>query len=287
MFNLDVQSYYHIELVSPWTDKVYDVLITGIASRSTVSELDQSANLKKEFFTEYNLGISKYLLLITDSTVIYTAKAIKQYEPEEVNDEKSFFIPSSLIDYTKTYKYTNAKRYEFNIKAGLVKFDNVLAEDEFIKAVSNSIRKKFEDIEAFASDNLSIQALSTDVISTNEKLTSLESARKKAVDLKNQSAKQYQENIESMERNLYSKTIEMEKSKTEYEAQRVALLSQISEVNLLQSKNEQENLRLNKVKTVMIEMINRIKNGEFLPENFPDFQTIYDMVVNGTTSSNI
>lgn len=286
MFNLDVQSYYHIELVSPWTDKIYDVLITGIASRSTVSELDQSANLKKEFFTEYNLGISKYLLLITDSTVIYTAKAIKQYEPKEVDDEKSFFIPSSLIDYTKTHKYTDAKRYEFNIKAGLVKFDSVLAEDVFIKTVSNSIRKKFEDIEAFASDNLSIQALSTDVISTNEELVSLESARKKAIDLKNQSSKQYQENIESMERNLYSKTVEMEKSKSEYETQRVALLSQINEVNLLQSKNEQENIRLNKVKTVMIEMINRIKNGEFLPENFPDFQTIYDMVVNGTTASN-
>lgn len=278
MAKLDVNSYYHVALASPWLDKVYDVQITGISSVSTMNELDPTANLKKEFFNSYNLSITKYLLLINDSTVIYVAKPIKRFEPVSVEVEKKIFIPETLIDFSATYKYSNSRRYTFDVVTGIKHFDSILDENDFFDRSITSIRKAINNLDDFAADTIGVQVSYTDLITTKQELESVENDRKAIIDKRDMAMKQAKDNQEAMERNLYSKTKEAEKSAVAYEEQRVALVSQINSINAMQVQNETENIALGKIKRIMIEMINKIRDGQMSPESFPTFDELYQQV---------
>lgn len=278
MSKLDVNSYYHVALASPWLDKVYDVQITGISSVSTMNELDPTANLKKEFFNSYNLSITKYLLLINDSTVIYVAKPIKRFEPVTVDVEKKIFIPETLIDFSSTYKYANSRRYSFDVVTGIKHFDSILDENEFFDRSITNIRKAINNLDDFAADTIGVQVSYTDLITTRKELDSIESDRTAIINKRDMAMKQAKDNQEAMERNLYSKTKEAERSAFAYEEQRVELVSQINSINAMQAQNEVENIALGKIKRIMIEMINKIRDGQMSPESFPTFDELYQQV---------
>lgn len=278
MSKLDVNSFYHISLASPWLDKKYDVQITGISSVSTMSELDPTVNLKKEFFNSYNLSITKYLLLINDSTVIYVAKPIKQFDPVTIDIEKKIFIPETLIDFSETFKYSNSRRYSFDVVTGIKHFDSVLDENDFFERSISSIQKCINNIDDFAADTVGVQVRYTDLITTKQELDNIAKERKSIIDKRDMAIKQAKDNQEAMERNLYSKIKEAEKSAINYEEQRVALTSQVNSINSMQVQNELENIALTKIKKNMIEMINKIRDGQMSPESFPTFDELYQQV---------
>lgn len=278
MSKLDVNSFYHISLASPWLDKKYDVQITGISSVSTMNELDPTVNLKKEFFNSYNLSITKYLLLINDSTVIYVAKPIKQFDPVTIDIEKKIFIPETLIDFSETFKYSNSRRYSFDVVTGIKHFDSVLDENDFFERSISSIQKCINNIDDFAADTVGVQVRYTDLITTKQELDNIAKERKSIIDKRDMAIKQAKDNQEAMERNLYSKIKEAEKSAIDYEEQRVALTSQINSINSMQVQNELENIALTKIKKNMIEMINKIRDGQMSPESFPTFDELYQQV---------
>ncbi len=278
MSKLDVNSFYHISLASPWLDKKYDVQITGISSVSTMNELDPTVNLKKEFFNSYNLSITKYLLLINDSTVIYVAKPIKQFDPVIIDIEKKIFIPETLIDFSETFKYSNSRRYSFDVVTGIKHFDSVLDENDFFERSISSIQKCINNIDDFAADTVGVQVRYTDLITTKQELDGIAKERKSIIDKRDMAIKQAKDNQEAMERNLYSKIKEAERSAIEYEEQRVELTSQINSINSIQVQNELENIALIKIKKNMIEMINKIRDGQMSPESFPTFDELYQQV---------
>ena len=279
--DLKVQSYYHIKLANPWLDKEYNVRITGIANINTLTELDPTANIKKEFFNNYNIPISKYLLLITNSTLIYVCQSIKEYDPVVIDEDNKVFIPETLIDYSETFEYIEAKRYDFDVSTGVKSFNSILDENDFLESATELIRKSVNNIDHFVADSLSVRVHTTDVLTTQDKLDDIETERSRIVDNKNMALKQNKDNIEAKERNLYRKTKEAERSYKKYEDAREQIVSQMNSINALQALNEQENFNLTKIKNNMIEIINKIRDGEYSPESFPTFDELYDEVVNG------
>lgn len=275
--DLKVQSYYHVAFSSPWTDLDCDVKITGMTSISTLSELDPSYDIKAKYFNAYNLGISKYLLLITNSTVIYACRKIKSYDPIKIGEKSTdtIYIPASLIDFTKTYQFQEAKKYNFLVNTGMKKFDSVLDENDFFEAATNNLIKAINDIDDFVADNLNIQVSSTDVLTTNSALADIKARQTELINRRDLALKQNKDNQEAAERNLYSKTKEAESASSEYREYKDRLITQMNDVGRLQAETELENNRLLRVKQVMQEICTKIRNGEYSASSFPSFDELY------------
>jgi hypothetical protein len=273
--SLTVSSYYHITLEKAWNADTYDVQIVGSGSRSTISELDASVDIKKTFFTDYNIGVTKYLLLITDSTIIYIVKPIKSYDPTEVDDDTKYYIPASIIDYTNSYQYIEAKKYNFEVKTDVRKLDSVLDEDTFIDSSESSIRKAVLNISDFAADTVSVDYDSTDVLTTQSVLDVMTANRDKLVTYRENADKQYRDNLEAKELNLYTKTQQVITAETEYETAKTSIISQVASVNSMQAANQEENEVLLKVKTIMEQIIVNIKAGTYSATDFPSFDELY------------
>lgn len=276
MTQLVVQSFYHIELLNTWNNKKYDAQIVGMVSPNTLNELDSAVNIRKEFFTDYNLGISKYMMLITDSTPIYVLKPIKSYDPVETDEENRFYVPLSLIDFSKSFEYIRAKRYDFTTYTGIKYFDTVLTEDKFLTEAETKISEVVGNLNIFTGDNVSSSVVTTDVLTTKDKLDLINRNRKIQIDFRENAIKQNKDSLEEMERNLYVKLKSAEKAEKDYETQKNQLLTQFNEINALRVSNEHENQILMGVKNIMIEMIGIIKAGNMSPESFPTFDELYN-----------
>jgi len=275
--DLKVQSYYQVAFSSPWTDLDCDVKVTGMTSISTLSELDPSYDIKAKYFNAYNLGISKYLLLITNSTVIYVCRKIKSYDPIKIGEKSTdtIYIPASLIDFTKTYQFQEAKKYNFLVNTGMKKFDSVLDENDFFETATNKLIKAINDIDDFVADNLNIQVSSTDVLTTKSTLADIKARQAELINRRDLALKQNKDNQEAAERNLYSKTKEAESASSEYREYKDRLVTQMNDVGRLQAETELENNRLLRVKQVMQEICTKIRNGEYSASSFPSFDELY------------
>lgn len=280
--DLKVQSYYHVALSSPWTDLDCDVKVTGITSISTLSELDPSYDIKAKYFTAYSLSISKYLLLVTNSTVIYVCRKIKSYDPIKIGEKSTdtIYIPASLIDFTKTYQFQEAKKYNFLVNTGMKKFDTVLDENDFFETATNELIEAINNIDEFVADNLDIQVSSTDVLTTESVLDDIKTQQTELINRRDLALKQSKDNQEAAERNLYSKTKEAESAASEYREYKERLVTQMNEVGVLQAETELENNRLMYVKQVMQEICTKIRNGEYSASSFPSFDELYSDAAN-------
>ena len=277
--SLAVQSHYHVEFYSPWSaDKSYDVQIVGMVNTTTIAELDSSYDLKKEYFTAYNLGVATFLRYINASTRIYVVRPIKSYDPTEVDDETSYFIPESLVDFTKSYQYLEAKRYTFTVETGIKKFSDVIVEDEFYTEARTKISKAVGALGLFIADKVSTDVGYTDVLTTQTVLDTLDTTRENLISLQTAATKQEKDNTEQLERNLYIQINKAQESKNAYDSAEATLHSQLNTVKAQEIENNNLNIHLTAIKTEMVEIISQIRSGVYAPENFPTFDELWDKV---------
>lgn len=275
---LDVKSFYHIELYDTWNDKKMDGVITGIVAPSNLNSIDPTFNLRTEYFVNYGLGISDYYRYISDSTIIYIVNPITSFDPKEYDESANYFIPDSLVDYTKTYKYSEARRYNFTINTGVKKFDTVIDENDFFNESISKIIETIGDIDLFIADTVSADISYVDVLTTEGSLSSIENERLRLVENKNNAIKENAINREEQIDRLYKSIDEQRKSEKEYREAKYNIETQLSLINEMRVENENNRAILNEVRQIMIEMISRIQSGELLPENFPSFEELYNQV---------
>jgi hypothetical protein len=274
-----VNELYHVELQPRWA-KSYDVQIIGTISPSSLNDLNSAIDIKKEFFDDYGIGISTYLLLITNNTPIYIGRPIISYDPYEIDDkeDKQVYIPESLINFVRTYNYVLAKRYTFEVSAGVKRYKNILVEDQYYKDMRVKITKALHTIEDLIADNLSTDISSTDVLTTNNYLDALDKDRNDIIDKYKAMGIQKQNNYEDEQRALYEQIIKTKKAETKYEEQKQHLLSQLNNISNIMAQNTELNNILLRVKDVMREMIGKLKAGQMMPDDIPSFDNLYDEV---------
>jgi hypothetical protein len=276
---LTVNGLYHVELQARW-GKSYDIRIIGTVSPSAVNDIDTSVDLKKEFFDDYGIGISSYLLLLPVNTTIYIGRPITSYDPFEVsiNDDERVFIPESLINYTTTYSYILAKKYVFEVTTGIKRYKNVLEEDAYFKEIKPKITKKIKTLEDFIADNVLTEVKDIDVLVTNQYLDSLDKERAILVNKYKTFSIQKQNNYDDEHRALYEQTIKAQKAETRFEEQRTSLIAQLAGISNLEAQNTHVNSILLRVKDIMREMIGKLKSGQIYPDDIPTFDDLYDQV---------
>jgi hypothetical protein len=274
-----VNELYHIELQPRW-GKTYDIQIIGTISPDSLKEANTTVDIKKEFFDDYGIGISTYLLLITENTPIYMGRPIISYDPYEIDSSnvKQVYIPESLINFVRTYNYVLAKRYTFEVSAGVKRYKNILVEDQYYKDMRVKIAKALRTIEDLVADNLSTDITATEVLTTSKYLDTLDKDRKELVDKYKALSIQKQNNYEDEQRALYEQIIKTKTAETKYEEQKQHLLSQLNGISNIMAQNNEMNNILLRVKDIMREMIGKLKSGQMLPDDIPTFDNLYDEV---------
>jgi hypothetical protein len=278
---LKINENYHVELQARW-GKSYEVKIDGMISPSSVEELSPTTDLKKEFFDDYGIGISTYLLLLSNSTKVYICREIVSFDPYETNDNDTqrIFIPESLIDNVKTYEYVLAKRYVFEVNTGIKRYKNILVEDQFFKDIRSKISEKVRSINDFIADNVSTDAIGVDVLVTGDYLDKIEALRKEMIDNRLSFSIQKQNSYEDDQRSLYEQLVRTKEAERKYEDQRVLLISQLEDITNQITQNDHINSILTRVKDIMREMLAKLKTGQILPDDIPTFDDLYSQVEN-------
>jgi hypothetical protein len=276
---LSVNGLYHVELQNRW-GKNYDIRVVGTASPLALKDIDSSVDLKKEFFDDYDIGISSYLLLLPSDTTIYIGRPIISYDPFEVsnNDNERVFIPESLINYVATYSYVLAKKYVFEITTGIKRYKNILEEDKYFKEIKPKVVSKLKTLEDFVADNVFAEVKDVDVLVTHKYLDNLDKERTALINKYKAFSIQKQNNFDDEHRALYEQTIKTKKAELKYEQQRTSLINQLTGISNLEAKNTHVNNILLRVKDVMREMIGKLKSGQMLPDDIPSFDDLYDQV---------
>jgi hypothetical protein len=277
--SLNIGANYHIELQPRWAKK-YDVKIDGMASPGAIEELSPATDLKKEFFDDYGIAISTYLLLLNQSTVIYICVPVISLDPYVLSDNESekIYVSETLIDFVKTYQYVLAKKYNFLIYTGIKRYKNVLVEDQFFNDIRAKITKRLKTIEDFVADNITTEASSIDVAVTNEYLDELDSIRQSLIDSYKAFNLQKQNNYEDEHRNLYEQIAKASAAEKRYEERRQLLASQLTEVSKQYAENTHINNILIRSKEIMTDMMAKIKSGQILPDDIPTFGELYEQV---------
>jgi hypothetical protein len=274
---LIINEIYHIELQPRW-GKSYDVKVVGICGYDSIKAIDSAVNLKKDFFDDYGIGISTYLLLLTNNTPVYICRPIISYDPFEIeeNDSKRVFIPESIVSQVRTYTYTLAKRYIFEVSAGIKRYKNILAEDKYINDMRVKIGNELRGIEDLVADNISTDIKSVDVLVTGKYLDTLDKERQELLDKYKTLSIQKQNNYEDEQRSLYEQIVKTKHAETKYEELRQILIGQLDDIAEKASQNEEMNNILLRIKDIMREMIAKLKSGEMLPDEIPSFDNLYE-----------
>jgi hypothetical protein len=269
---------YHIELQSKW-GKSYDVKIEGTVSPAAVQKLQPTANLKKEFFDDYGLSISNYLLLLPSNATIYIGRHVRSFDPIEIDeqDNERAFIPETLIDYTKTYNYVRAKRYVFEISSGVKRYKNVLIEDNYFKDIRKKITDKLKTIDDFIIDDISTDVRGIDVLTTNTYLDELDKERQQLIEKYKTFIIQKQNNYEDEHRALYEQTIRAKEAETRYENKKTELMEQLKNIPNIAAENDRINNILIEVENCIYEILNILSSDpRFENENIPTYSELYE-----------
>jgi len=262
-------------LYTAWKNTKFDVQVVGIVNPSTIAELDPSYSLKKEYFTAYNLGVATYAKYINTSTLVYVVKPIKSYDPKAIDEEKRYYIPETLIDFTRSYAYISARRYNFVANTGIKHYPNVLDEEAFFKVARKSVSKVVGALSPFIADNVSTDVTYVDVLTTQSVLDGISELSEKLISLQEQATKQAKDNTEESERNLYIQRQKAISSQETYLAAQTELLAQLNVVKAQETENTKLNATLNSIKATIVEIVSLIRAGTYSVDNFPTFEELW------------
>jgi hypothetical protein len=215
-----------------------------------------------------------------DSVIIYICRPINSHEPYEIDeeDDNRVFIPESTINFIKTYAYIIAKRYIFEVTTGIKEYKSMLVENEFFNSMRIKIGDAFNNIDEFMSDTISTDVSSIDVLTTSNKLSKINSEREYLIERYRNALRSGQVDYEGRQRALYEQTIKSKNAEEDFISEKLKFTKLADEAENRKLENNHINNVLLRVRSVMVEMIERLRQGEMQPENIPTFNQLYNQV---------
>jgi hypothetical protein len=276
---LEINKPYHVELQYQWGKK-YDVFVCGMISQTSLQEISPNTDLKKEYFDDYSISISNYLRLMPPSVIIYICRPITSHEPYEIDeeDDSRIFIPESLINFVKTYSYLIAKKYTFEVTTGIKEYKNILVENAFFNDIRVRIGESFRNIDDFMADTISTDIKSIDVLVTRNYLDKMKKEQEYLINRYRNALREGQKDYENRQRSLYEQLVRSKMSEENYEKEKNRFIKLSNESENRKLENDHINNVLMRVKSVMVEMIEKLKSGEMQPGDIPPFNQLYSQV---------
>lgn len=257
---------YKFYFNEPWTELDGDYHVAGYASLDTLSQLDPSYNMYNTLFAQFGKTLDDFAIYVNKSTIIYVLLPIHAKDPVEIEEDmkEAIYVPSSIVNTGRTFKYEDGERVEFNFVSGPRLFTSTVERNSYVNKTKIKVKETIEKMEEFKGDDLSISVDFHDVLTTKEILSVQE--QKKEVYSKNKDLAVFQKKIndEAAERSLYERIKEAQESKSYYEQVAKELNEKIMQAQTIQIENSNESVKLNSIKSNMIAMLDQIVDLENL-----------------------
>ena len=263
--NVEVGKKYHIEFLGNWSDFDGDYQISSIVSPDAVIAISPDKSIRSIYFTDIGLDEDMYSMYIKPSTLVYTAYAITSKNPVKVDNdsiEKILYLPSSLINYDKSYLYLDGVQLKFSVTTGVKYFDSLTNLEKFINTEKVDVKNMFDKNYNFSGETIGVLVDQIEALTTKAEIDNVNIAKAKIKDAADKAKRQYQMNIEASERNLYEKVKEATVEKEKYIELSNGLHSKINDAEALRIINEDESRTLNNIKNLMIKMLTMLITGE-------------------------
>lgn len=258
-----VNEYYHLVFKSGWSSFTGDYKIIGYSSPDVVIELDAEKSIKKTYFKDLGYSDDDYNQNMSQDSLIYVAVQVTSRDPIEENPpSKRVFLPAPLIEFENSYKYIDARRFEFSVYTGEKLFANKIEEDEWLSKKNIEIQEAVNNLEDFSSDAVSVEGKGVDILTTKTVINDLTEKRELIKSKKLLILKQSRDNLEASQRNLEIKVQAAETQKATYNQRSTELAEAITKANEAYETNNSQKDRLAATRLIMIEMLRKIISGE-------------------------
>jgi len=270
---LETGKFYHLKLLAPW-DKEFEVAIVGVTTRDHLSNFG-TFDIRGTYFDPYGFGLGEYINLIADETPIYIVKRIETRSPISLEVRVKIVIPAPLVDEKNSEELLACSEIEF-VTGGVTRFfTGPLGQLEFLQETAKNLIGASNYVDNVVGDNLTIDYNIVEAL--YEKSLIEKAVVRRAEMLKEvRSSSLYQAiEREQHDRNLILKSKELDEQIAIEKAAQVSLAQQyIAMTTALASANSFAT-QLDRVRQIMIGMIDKIKSGELSMADFPSFADLY------------
>lgn len=161
--NLLVGKYYTLKYNKPWTDfELKDVKVSSITTESESASYGVGS-IFADFFSKYNLTISKYVEYMSISSEIYVCQAITDKSIAEV-DNNLLLLPKVLIDFPNSEELLLCDNVVVTV-GGLLNHEE-LAFDRgtYYANLTKHIREALRKLEEYGDSLLSVNITSSNIL---------------------------------------------------------------------------------------------------------------------------
>lgn len=263
--NVEVGKNYHIEFLGNWSAFNGDYQISSMITPDAVVAITPDKSIRSIFFTDIGLDDNTYSMYIKPSTIVYSAYPISSKNPIKIDNDsidKIVYLPSSLINYDKSYLYLDGVQLKFLVTTGIKYFDSVTNLEKFINSEKIDVKDMFDKNYNFSGESIGVLVDQIEALTTQSEINNILKNKEKIKESSDKAKRQYQLNIEAAERNLYEKVKEATSEKNKYIELSNSLHSKINDAEALRISNEEESVILNNVKKLMIKMLTMLITGE-------------------------
>ena len=164
---------YALYLLQLYGGTKNNVLVIGKTTIDNVVRNKDNYNIYQTYFEPIGLGLTSYYTAIQENTDIYICNPINSLEPLEVSDDK-LFIPSTLIDMSKSSEYVEVFNLNFNIYPIMKRFKSVDERDAYLTEIKNKIKGKLKELIDFSALDSEIETSYDTVYLTKEEIEFIE-----------------------------------------------------------------------------------------------------------------
>lgn len=275
---LNVSEYYQFKLRLPW-DQQFRVRVTGT---TTIEDADRYSDfdVKGKFFDEKKIGVASYLAAVTGIT-IYVVNKIISIDPVTI-EEKPILIPESLIDASSVVRLLSCKSFRL-VSNDIVRFyDGPIEENEEQTKLLQQLNTQAREVDDLISERVEfVVENEREVIYDEDILQKMTEVREAELLKRGQMVISLARDRENEQNQLILDQRTAKEAKRDYDAQKTILLQKIAEAEAIRATNQQLNDGLNGVKSIIIEIMQRIRSGTYQPSELPSFEELYNQVLNG------
>lgn len=275
---LELSKNYSLRLRQPW-GTLYSVRITGITAIDDASRYSDF-DILGQFFEPKKLGFATYLNSVTDVR-IFVCNKITSTDPVTL-DKKAILIPESMIDYSSVTEMVPCKSFRVVSNHIVRRYDGPIEERNAQMALTADLKKQMINVKELVAEQVDfVIDEEHEVLYDKPIMDQLDSHREDIQNKHEQYLVQLERDREAERLQLIADQAAARQAKAEYEAMRAILNDKIAEADALISEQRIARDGLNGTRTIVIGIMQRIRAGNYIPEQLPTFDEIYQEVLNG------
>lgn len=270
---IEYSKYYNLKLSRPWSLSydVYVLCATTLDSLDTFGKFD----IQGEFFnSSYGLGYSAFLTAVTKTTPIFVCQKIKNYSPVEI-DKEVVFIPESIIDKSSIKEYLIGKNISISIDGIDRYFGGPMEQGSYLRETEKEVHEILTKRERFAGEVLCVATTVKETLKLKEELDAAQAMRLGKAVIAKEALMQSALSSEVERRNLFDLQKSAQDAKDSANALIIEYNTKITNIAQQQTDVEQIAAVQNRVKSIIIQILNNIRSGLYDPLTIPSFEVLY------------